>query len=286
MDFMKLILIVISSIFIFSHCTDDIQREPDREEIEDTREGFEAAERKTSRRNTRRRRSSSSGSSSKPYNPWHPYIARNPIDEDGDYILPMEKGGICIGNLLWLRENCDRLPSWLDQAESKGYEKVEIKSNGDVVWHWGVFLGTWVDGTWKGGTFFGKTWIDGTWEQGHWRHGTWEDGVWKSGSWENGEFLGGTWKSGYWCNGTWDGGTWKDGSWTNGVFESGTWKDGHWSYGEWRTDNAAWQTGSCSSTNTDGRSTRHNTEESPVDANSPCRNQLYEDFHNKDLQCD
>lgn len=285
-------MLLVVSTFIFSNCTDDIQREPDteREGTGDTKENFETSEKRSGRRNTNRRRSSSSrsgsGQSSTPYNPYHPFIARNPIDEDGNYILPRERGAVCIGNLLWLRENCDRLPVWLDEAESSGYEKVEIKSNGDVIWHWGAFLGNWEGGTWKTGTFFGHTWRDGTWTNGRWKYGSWENGVWERGFWKDGEFLDGTWKKGYWCNGTWRGGTWEDGSWTSGVFENGTWKNGLWSYGEWKADNASWLTGSCYSTNTNGRLEKHATTESPAYTNSPCRNQLYEDFHNKDLQCD
>lgn len=295
MTFIKLLLILIGSLFIFLHCTDDIQREPDRDRTEDRTEdrnrdeNFEAAERRSGSRNTNRRRSSSRSSrrSSSPYNPYRPYISRNPVDEQTEKpVPPREKGGVCIGNLLWLRENCDRLPEWLDRAESGGFEKVEIKSNGDVVWHWGAFLGTWEGGLWKRGAFYGSTWIDGTWEWGYWRHGTWQNGVWKGGSWEKGEFLGGTWQNGYWCTGTWSGGTWEDGSWTSGVFETGTWKDGTWSYGEWRAGNEAWEEGSCYSTNQDGRSEKHTTEESPAHSNSPCRNQIYEDFHDKSLQCD
>ncbi|MDE0152116.1 MAG: hypothetical protein OXK80_06470 [Bdellovibrionales bacterium] len=288
MTFIKLVFILIGSLFIFLHCTDDIQREPDKERMEDRDENFEVAERGS--RSTNRRRSSRSSrrsSSSSVYNPYRPYIDRNPINEDTEKpAQPREKGGVCIGNLLWLRESCDRLPEWLDRAESNGFEKVEIKSNGDVVWHWGGFVGTWEEGLWKSGAFYEGTWIDGTWEGGFWKHGTWLNGIWKSGSWESGEFLGGTWKNGNWCTGTWSGGTWEKGLWTSGVFESGIWKHGTWSYGEWRADNESWEGGSCYSTNQNGRSEKHTTNESPAHTNSPCRNQTYEDFHNKNLQCD
>ncbi len=286
-----LFLILTVCIFLLPNCTDNTQPETDREEIDDRRdrEEFELAERKSSRRSSNRRRvnrSSSGSSSRRSTNPYHPYIARNPVDDDGEPVLPRRKGGVCIGNLLWLRENCDRLPSWLDQAESSGYEKVEIKSNGDVIWHWGAFLGTWEDGTWKTGAFYEGTWIDGTWKSGFFRNGIWQNGVWEGGTWENGDFQNGTWKKGYWCQGVWRDGTWENGRWTNGVFENGTWEDGQWSYGEWQADNEDWKTGTCYSTNEDGQSESHNTEESPAHENSPCRNGLYEDFHNRNIQCD
>ena len=292
MNFIKLFLILIGSLFIFSNCTENIQTDTERNTKKDKDENFARAERSSSSKKKRRRRSSRrssspSSSSSSSYNPYYPSIARNPIDEDsGKPIKPRERGGICIGNLLWLRENCDHLPEWLDRAESSGYEKVEIKNNGDVIWHWGDFVGTWEKGLWKTGAFHTGTWVNGTWEGGFWRHGTWQNGVWKHGSWEDGEFLDGTWKNGYWCNGTWKGGSWESGFWNSGIFENGTWKDGTWSYGEWKADNTSWEKGSCHVTNEQGRSEKMKTNESPAHENSSCRNQTYEDFHNKDIKCD
>ena len=106
-----------------------------------------------------------------PYGNYSRFIARCPLDVDGgpdDFVSPRQMGGSCIGNLLWLRENCNRLPNWLDQAASDGFEKVEIKSNGDVVWHWGTFFGLWKRGTWKNGRFLGERWENGHWEKGLW----------------------------------------------------------------------------------------------------------------------
>ena len=70
---------------------------------------------------------------------------------------------------MWLRENCKRMPDWLDQAASGGREKVEITSDGDVIWHRGIFYGLWKGGTWKNGSFFGERWEDGYWKAGFWQ---------------------------------------------------------------------------------------------------------------------
>jgi len=281
------IFVSIIAIFPLSNCTGDSYQELEekRDEIGDEEDSFSSSRRYSRRSSSRRsssRRSSSTSSTtggsttggSTINNPYGPRISRNPIDEYGkpiplrgsvrydanEYEIP--ENNPCKGNILWLRENCNRLPTWLNEAASNGYEQVEITSSGRVIWHWGIFLGVWRGDTWKGGAFFG---------------GIWESGVWEYGVWRTGEFRGGTWENGLWCDGIFNGGTWENGEWLTGVFRRGNWEDGLWDYGLWEASNSDWKTGSCYFTNQSGRVKRHDTDESPVHQNSLCRNEIYDE---------
>lgn len=222
------IIILFNIIFLFSNCSEIITQlpstEPDSNEVP---EEYTTDEEDTPSDEKNRR----------------PDIVV-PRDEYGNPIPPRSDGGPCIGNLLHLKYNCDRIPDWLYSANGNGYDKVEVQRDGYVIWYRGIFRGDWEDGLWKNGSFFHGTWKNGVWEGGVWEGGVWRDGIWKRGDWCGGEWFNGTWKNGKWGSGIWHDGNWEAGSWQNGIFKDGVWENGSWHYGEWREE-AEWRSGKC-----------------------------------------
>ncbi len=83
----------------------------------------------------------------------------------------------------------------------------------------GIFKGTWLNGTFKFGNFFGL-----------WKNGDFEDGLFETNKiWENGNFKGGDFY------GIWEGGIFEDG-WFYGKWYGGEWKGGDFR-GQWLDPN-------------------------------------------------
>lgn len=109
---------------------------------------------------------------------------------------------------------------WFFKAKKKA--KVRIISDGSLV----MTGGTWLMGTWEGGTFINSIWNAGVWKQGIFQNSEWRAGNFLSGTFDHSVFKNGQFKGGSFINSIFEGGIYStnpydfslDSIWKKGTF--------------------------------------------------------------------